>query len=129
MLEDRDYMREPGFRSGNMSMTKLLTIVLAVVFALQCINDVYLKTGVERWLALTYEGVTHGWVWQLITFQFLHFNLMHVAFNLLTFWFFGHFVENVLGQEKISDSTLRLWRHWRHFAGNLDGLVAGTLWT
>jgi membrane associated rhomboid family serine protease len=83
-----------------MSMTKLLTIILIVVYALQCINDVYLKTQAERWLALTYEGVSHGWVWQLITFQFLHYNLMHVTFNLISFWFLGQFVENVLGQKR-----------------------------
>ncbi len=56
MLEDRDYMREPSFRAGGMSMTKLLTIVLAVCYGLQCINDVYIHSDAERWLALTPEG-------------------------------------------------------------------------
>jgi membrane associated rhomboid family serine protease len=99
MLEDRDYMRQPEIRTG-MSATAVLTIVLVVVFALQCINDFYFHTEAERWLALTREGLQHGWVWQLFTFQFLHFNWMHIAMNLISFWWLGHFVENVLGKKR-----------------------------
>jgi membrane associated rhomboid family serine protease len=99
MLEDRDYMRDSPGLAGT-SVTAKLTIVLVVVFALQCINDVYLHTPVEYWLALTPMCIEHGWVWQLITFQFLHFNLWHIAGNLIVFWWAGHFVENVLGRKK-----------------------------
>jgi membrane associated rhomboid family serine protease len=99
MLEARDYMREPA---GSMrpSMTAILTIVLVMVFALQCINDVYLHAPIEYWLGLTPMCFEHGWVWQLITFQFLHAGLWHIACNLIVFWWVGHFVENVLGKQR-----------------------------
>jgi len=99
MLEDRDYMRDKlCFRTW--SITTVLTAVMVGVFALQCINDVYLHTPVESWLALTPMCFEHGWVWQLITFQLLHFNLWHLAGNLIVFWWVGHFMENVLGKKR-----------------------------
>jgi membrane associated rhomboid family serine protease len=118
MIEDRDYMRQPEYRSG-MSLTKLLTIVLVAIYALQCINDVYLKTPAESWLALTREGFTHGWVWQLFTFQLLHFNLMHVVFNLIAFWWLGHFLEPVLGRKRFLIALFG--------CGAVGGVLQGTL--
>jgi membrane associated rhomboid family serine protease len=99
MLEDRDYMREQS-RGIIWSITTTLTVILVLVYALQCINDVYVHTPVESWLALTPMCFEHGWVWQLITFQFLHFNLWHLAGNLIVFWWVGHFMENVLGKKR-----------------------------
>ena len=100
MLEDRDYMRETP-RSFRWSMTAVLTVAWVIVYALQCINDVYLHAPVEYWLALTPMCFERGWVWQLITFQFLHFNLWHIVGNLIVFWWAGHFVENVLGKKRM----------------------------
>ena len=99
MLENRDYMREQP-RRIIWSITTTLTVILVLVYALQCINDVYLHIPVEPWLALTPMCFEHGWVWQLITFQFLPFNLWHLAGNLIVFWWVGHFMENVLGKKR-----------------------------
>lgn len=75
-------------------------IVLVVAFALQCINDVYFKTAVERFLALTPASIASGFVWQFFTFQFFHFDLWHLIGNLLGLWFFGRFAEEVLGRKR-----------------------------
>ena len=83
-----------------MQASVVLMIVLVVVFALQCINDVYLKRPVEVWLGLTQAVFSSLYLWQLLTFQFLHFNLWHLAGNLIGLWFFGRFVENVLGRSR-----------------------------
>jgi membrane associated rhomboid family serine protease len=72
-------------------------VVLVVAFALQCVNDVYLRTLADSWLGLTPAALGRGWVWQLLTFQFLHVSLWHLFGNLLGLWFFGRFVESVLG--------------------------------
>ncbi len=53
--------------------------VLTVVFAMQCVNDVYLKSSAEEWLALTPFALSKGYAWQFLTFQFLHLNLWHLA--------------------------------------------------
>lgn len=98
-LADRHYMRK-GSNGVPWSMTGILMVVLVVIFALQCINDVYLQSFVERWLALTPECFTRGYLWQLFTFQFLHGGLWHIGGNLLSLWFFGRFVESVLGRQR-----------------------------
>ena len=79
------------------SASVILIIVLTAAFALQQINHVYIRSDVERWLALTAGSLTRGYVWQLLTFQFLHAGLMHLLFNLLGIWFFGRAVEERLG--------------------------------
>jgi membrane associated rhomboid family serine protease len=98
-LADRHYMRK-GSNGVPWSMTGILMVVLTLVFALQCINDVYVRSFVESRLALTQLCLTHGYVWQLLTFQFLHLDILHLGGNLLGLWFFGRFVENVLGKQR-----------------------------
>jgi membrane associated rhomboid family serine protease len=99
MLEDRSYMRSDGPRSA-LGVSVWMMIVLTVVFAIQCINDIYLRTPVDHWLPMTTYGLRHGYVWQLLTFQFVHASLWHLAGNLLGLWFFGRYVESILGPRK-----------------------------
>ena len=82
------------------SVSVVLMIVLTVAFAIQCINDVYVKSFVEFHLALTGDALKKGFVWQLLTFQFLHFDLWHLIGNLLGLWFFGRPVESFLGKPR-----------------------------
>lgn len=81
-------------------MTKLLSVVMGVVFIFQCINEVYLHLPFESYLALSPACLERGWVWQLITFQFLHGSVWHLLGNLLVFWWVGHFVESLLGRKR-----------------------------
>ncbi len=39
-------------------------------------------------------------VWRLVTFQFLHAGIMHIAFNMLGLYFFGPLVEQYLGRKR-----------------------------
>ena len=53
-------------------------------------------------LLLSYASLTpilllHGWVWQLVTYSFLHTGVLHVALNMLTLWFIGAFLESSRG--------------------------------
>jgi membrane associated rhomboid family serine protease len=98
-LADRQYMRK-GSSGAPWSMTVTLMVILTLVFMLQCINDVYVRSFIENRLALTAESLTRGYVWQLLTFQFVHVDFMHLAGNLLSLWFFGRFVESVLGKQR-----------------------------
>ncbi len=99
VLDDRDYMRDSSRREPLPWSVKLL-IALVVCFAVQCINDAYLKLNVERWLALTGEGLRRGYVWQLFTFQFLHADFFHLLGNGLGLWFFGRWIEFALGKHR-----------------------------
>ena len=97
MLEDRYYMRGED-RSWRFSATLILIISLTVIFALQQINIVYFRNlDFHRLFALRADGLRAGWLWQLITFQFLHVGPFHLIFNLLVIWFCGKAVEGRLG--------------------------------
>lgn len=41
-----------------------------------------------------------GQVWRLIGFQFLHANLTHLAGNMLGLYFFGSFIEQMIGRRR-----------------------------
>jgi membrane associated rhomboid family serine protease len=41
------------------------------------------------WFALIPRAVVHGYLWQLVSYSFLHVGLMHVLLNMLWLWMFG----------------------------------------
>lgn len=108
MLENRDYMRESSGGSWRFrwSASVMLMVILTGTFALQCINDVYLESIFDRKLALTPLALTSGHIWQFLSFQFLHVSIGHLLGNLLGLWFFGRFVENILGTKRFLTAYL-----------------------
>jgi membrane associated rhomboid family serine protease len=46
---------------------------------------------------LSDAGLEEGRWWQLITYAFLHANIWHLLFNILSLWFAGRIVERVMG--------------------------------
>lgn len=42
-------------------------------------------------------AVIHGWLWQLVTYAFLHAGVLHILFNLLALWMFGAQLETDWG--------------------------------
>jgi membrane associated rhomboid family serine protease len=92
MLDDRSYMRSESYQRY-WSATIVLLIVNAVVFVLQQIFDL------RHLFALSVEGLSRGYIWQLITFQFLHGGLFHLLVNLIIIYFFGRSLEEVLGRK------------------------------
>ena len=55
----------------------------------------------EQWVtvhfALIPYFVVHGWIWQLVTYAFLHAGLWHLLFNMLALWMFGAQLEQDWG--------------------------------
>ena len=43
--------------------------------------------------------VERFWVWQLVTYPFLHADLLHLLFNMLALWMFGVDLERRWGQQ------------------------------
>jgi len=71
-----------------------LLVAILVCFAFQQLVP---EKDVEKYLSLSVAGLKSGFVWQLLTFQFLHGGLFHLLFNLLALWSFGRIVESRLG--------------------------------
>jgi membrane associated rhomboid family serine protease len=99
------------------SATVILTVSLVICFIVQQAFE-QTRNG-PRWIAdylsLSPDGLKQKFVWQLITFQFLHANFLHLFGNLIGLFFFGRIVEARLGTKEF----LRTYF--------LSGLVGGAL--
>ena len=54
----------------------------------------------NTYLALSLDGLRSGYVWQLLTFQFMHVSVLHILFNSLAIFFFGRPVEEAMGARR-----------------------------
>ena len=82
---------------------KWLVIINAAVYLLMLILGA-VAPALERLItvggALMPALVFRGWIWQLITYCFLHAGLFHVLFNMLTLWMFGSQLESDWGYNR-----------------------------
>lgn len=93
-------MREQAFRSP-WSLTLILIVVNAAVYALGLVAALAAPAAARRaltYLALSPEGLAQGWVWQLLTFQFLHGGPLHLLLNCAMLYVFGRPLEAMLGR-------------------------------
>ena len=98
-LADRYYMRDYYHAPR---MTTWLLVFLISAFVVQSLLFFYGDIQLSNELALSVDGLKHGKIWQLVTFQFLHSCPMpwHVLFNCLGLYFFGRPVEEMVGPKK-----------------------------
>jgi len=92
-------MRQPTFRPI-WSATVVLLVVNVVAFILQNVLYRFSTFPVDRWFALSVWGLRHGFVWQLLTYQFMHGGLLHLLLNCWAIYVFGREVEETLGLKR-----------------------------
>ena len=98
MLEDRYYMREPEYRTRSPYLAMIVLFLINLgVFILSQIHIAYGTLSFVPHLMLSPAGLMKGYVWQLFTFQFLHFDRWHFIFNMLGFYLFGRAVLQGIG--------------------------------
>ncbi len=52
----------------------------------------------QGWLGLNPASVVRSfWIWQLVTYMFMHGGLFHILFNMLALWMFGAELERIWG--------------------------------
>src|SRR5437660_4392824 len=84
---------------------KRLIIICAAVYFLEVVLGAVVS-GQVRDAANHYLGLVPAWVlfrgfvWQLVTYSFLHANLSHLLINMLTLWMFGSQEEQDWGSPK-----------------------------
>jgi membrane associated rhomboid family serine protease len=86
----------PPFRG----LTRRLVLAnLAVFFVLLVLGAVNRSASdlIFGLLALTPRAVVHGYVWQLVTYAFVHRGILEALFNLLSLWFIASYIEEVKG--------------------------------
>ena len=79
------------------SATVMLVLINVVAFVLQQL----LMSRYPDFLyysALSLDGLRHGFVWQLLSFQFLHASVTHLLSNCLAIYFLGRAVEEAVGR-------------------------------
>jgi membrane associated rhomboid family serine protease len=110
MLEDRDYMRQPEYHEPRWSprfhprwsWTVALLVAYAAVFLAELVIGRFFpaQSFIFGYLALSPEGMEHGYVWQLVTYQFMHAGWMHILLNSWAIYMFGREVEAMIGGKK-----------------------------
>jgi membrane associated rhomboid family serine protease len=104
MLKALDQRRHIGVRTwAGPSATLALIFITATVFVLQNLADSLGQTAFYPDFALSVDGLRHGRVWQLLTFQFLHLPLFaggafHLLANLFVIHVFGGTLEREIGR-------------------------------
>lgn len=83
-----------------MSMLNKLFIVLISAFVFQNVDQVHMGGRFTEYLVLSTDGIRHGYIWQVVTFTFLHGGLFHLLINCLMLWMIGRAVEHSLGAKR-----------------------------
>ncbi len=105
MLDDRPYMRSeyrPYRAGGAMPLWQILIIINIAVFLIQMMfegGNPERALWINSHFALSLNGLLHGYVWQLVTYQFMHANIIHLVFNCLGLYFVGRIVASMLSRK------------------------------
>src|SRR5437588_12083089 len=86
---------------------KRLILIYAVVYFLQVALGSFAPSAegyFEAFFGLVPAFVVDGWIWQLVTYSFLHGGLLHILFNALTLWTFGSALHSAWGSTQLRKS-------------------------
>lgn len=124
-------MRQSEFDSRK-SATLMLLIANAVAFVLECLRYGYHPDFPRGdYLALSWDGLKHGHIWQLVTFQFLHSGLLHLILNCWAIFVFGREVEIAVGVSRflvLYFGSGVIGGLFQAFAGSLSQVFPDSLW-
>lgn len=96
MMKDSFLNRKFKYTYSNASIYLILTNVL--VFLATYYSNIRIKNiPLVYWLSLIPGCVNMGWVWQFVTYMFVHNSLSHLFFNMFALLMFGRAVERALG--------------------------------
>lgn len=134
MLDDRPYMRSygsSGYSNWNRNqMWDLVTVKIVaacvLVFLIQMVILSFFSETVQDnfdgYLALSWDGISSGYIWQLLTFQFMHGGILHILVNGLVIFTIGRPLEEDLGKKRFLQLYLL-----SGIAGGLAQVVGGRL--
>lgn len=134
MLSDRDYMHDVSAKP-RWPATMAILVLNVVVFVIQFGADRFFPGyPFDDNFALSLNGIKSGYVWQLLTYQFMHASFLHIFLNCWAIFVFGREVEIYLGKARmlalyfssgIAGGLLQILGTWLlpdHFGG---GAVVG----
>jgi GlpG protein len=84
------------------------------------------------WLSWPHNSAQYSQFWRWISHAFLHFSFMHIAFNLVWWWYLGGPVEKRLGSGKLFVIAVvsAFFSGWAQFlfSGTLFGGLSGVVY-
>ena len=82
---------------------KTLLIANVAVWLFQIVAGFLAHVRVDRLFGLVPYDVTHNlFLWQLVTYMFLHGDLFHIGLNMLALWMFGTELESLWGTRRFT---------------------------
>jgi membrane associated rhomboid family serine protease len=116
MFAQGDDARQTPMRSPRWPATTAILAVSVIAFLLQKLAEHSQPAfPLDGYFALSVEGLRHGFIWQLLTFQFMHGGWLHLFLNCWAIYVFGRPVEDALA----AGPFLRLYL--------LSGIVGGLM--
>lgn len=77
----------------NLLIINVLAFLTTYVLKLRGIN-------LEDYLGLHFFMADNHYIWQYITYSFMHANFNHLFFNMFAIWMFGYTLENIWGTKR-----------------------------
>lgn len=106
-IYDRDYMnRRPrrGFGGLGLRITSpvsaLILFNVAVFFAEAVFDRIYGAGSFFGIFGLSLSALEHGRVWTVLTYSFLHADILHILCNMVGLYYIGKYVERAAGTRK-----------------------------
>ncbi len=116
MTHDRGYY-SPGFHVGALTPAVTVLLILNVgLFLVQLFVDRQAEGSFTLLFGLGADVARTGFIWQFVTYMFLHGGVFHLFINMLILFFLGPEVERTVGT--------------RHFLGLyfISGIIGGLGW-
>ncbi len=79
---------------------KNLLIINVLAFAATYVLGNSMGIDLHKWLGLHYCGSDSFYVWQFVTYMFMHANLSHIFFNMFSVYMFGRLIEQYWGSQR-----------------------------
>lgn len=96
MMKDSFLNRKFRYTYSNASVYLVIINVL-VFLATNYTNIAFRGVRLVYWLSLIPGCINMGWVWQFVTYMFVHGSMMHLFFNMFALIMFGRTLERYLG--------------------------------
>lgn len=89
------------FKYAYWNVAQILLAVNLIVYILVNMFDFqYHGIKLVYWLSLIPAFVNHGYVWQFVTYMFVHVDFMHILFNMYALIMFGTNLEKAIGSRE-----------------------------
>src|SRR5215831_14582608 len=86
------------------SVKLLIGINVAVYFLMLLMIVAHQDKGIiaitDTFSLIPRQVVHHGYLWQVVTYSFLHASFFHILFNMLALWMFGAALDSYWGKRQ-----------------------------